>query len=97
MTGSITLPLRQLVASNSKTSRKPNSEVFVFTHQIARNGRSLVQRTVKSEHFFANHLNRANDWEIHRVFNLEFCTTGDTCKVDSNTGWKSLDDLPDRA
>ena len=47
-----------------------------------------------SEHFFANHLNRANDWETHPVFKLEFCTTGDTCKVDSNAGWKSLDDLP---
>jgi hypothetical protein len=55
VTGSNTLPLRQLIASkslrqliasNSKTSRKPKSEALV-TRQIARNGRSLVQRTGK--------------------------------------------------
>ena len=46
-----------------------------------------------SEHFFANHLNRANDWEIHPVFKMEVCTTGDTCQADSDAGWKSLDDF----
>ena|ERR1700723_1659599 len=47
-----------------------------------------------SEHFLKNHLVRVNNWEIHPVFKLEFCAAGDTCKVNSDDGWKSLDDLP---
>ena len=47
-----------------------------------------------SEHFIKNHLARVNNWEIHPVFKLEFCSTGDSCKPNSDTGWKSLDDLP---
>jgi hypothetical protein len=47
-----------------------------------------------SEHFIRNPLVRKTNWEIHPVLKLEFCTTGDTCKVGSDTGWKSLDDLP---
>jgi hypothetical protein len=48
-----------------------------------------------SEHFIKNHLVRVNNWEIHPVFKLEFCTTGDDCKPNDDTGWKSLDDLSD--
>ncbi len=47
-----------------------------------------------SEHFIKNHLVRVNNWEIHPVLKLEFCTTGDKCKANSDSGWKSLDDLP---
>ncbi len=47
-----------------------------------------------SEHFIKNHLVRVNNWEIHPVLKLEFCTTGDKCKTTSDAGWKSLDDLP---
>jgi hypothetical protein len=47
-----------------------------------------------SEHFIKNHLVRVNNWEIHPVFKLEFCATGDRCKANSDAGWKSLDDLP---
>src|SRR6267154_2711108 len=43
-----------------------------------------------SEHFIKNHLVRVNNWEIHPVLGLEFCTTGNTCKVNSDAGWKSL-------
>ena len=47
-----------------------------------------------SEHFIKNHLVRVNNWEIHPVFKLEFCATGESCKVNSDAGWKSLDALP---
>jgi hypothetical protein len=47
-----------------------------------------------SEHFLRNPLVRVNNWEIHPVFKLEYCTTGDSCKATSDAGWKSLDDLP---
>ena len=46
-----------------------------------------------SEHFLGRHLVRVNNWEIHPVLKLEFCTTGATCKANSDNGWKSLDDL----
>jgi hypothetical protein len=46
-----------------------------------------------SEHFIKNHLVRVNNWEIHPVLKLEFCETGDNCKPNSDTGWKSLDDM----
>jgi len=46
-----------------------------------------------SEHFIKNHLARVNNWEIHPVFKLEFCSTGDNCKPNNDTGWQSLDDL----
>ena len=46
-----------------------------------------------SEHFIKNHLVRVNNWEIHPVLKLDFCSTGNKCKANSDTGWKSLDDL----
>jgi hypothetical protein len=45
-----------------------------------------------SEHFIRNPLVRKTNWEIHPVFNLEFCRDG-TCKSDSDQGWESLDNL----
>jgi hypothetical protein len=44
-----------------------------------------------SEHFLKNHLVRANNWEIHPVMSLEVCTTGYACKINTDAGWKSLD------
>jgi hypothetical protein len=35
---------------------------------------------------------RVNNWEIHPVFKLEVCQAA-KCTVDSDQGWKSLDDL----
>ncbi len=46
-----------------------------------------------SEHFIKNHLVRVNNWEIHPVLKLEFCETGNNCKPNSDTGWKSLDNM----
>lgn len=45
-----------------------------------------------SEHFLANSLVRVNNWEIHPVLKLEYCESGN-CTLDSDEGWKSLDDL----
>jgi hypothetical protein len=47
-----------------------------------------------SEHFVKHPLTRVNNWEIHPVLKMEFCTTGNSCTADSNRGWKSVDDLP---
>jgi hypothetical protein len=45
-----------------------------------------------SEHFIRHHLVRVNNWEIHPVLEMEYCTTGANCKVNSDAGWKSIDD-----
>lgn len=45
-----------------------------------------------SEHFLGRHLKRHNNWEIHPVMKLEFCETGNDCKLGSDAGWKSLDE-----
>jgi hypothetical protein len=47
-----------------------------------------------SEHFIEHALVRVNNWEIHPVLKMEFCTTGDNCTADSDAGWKSIDALP---
>ena len=46
-----------------------------------------------SEHLIKHHLVRVNNWEIHPVLKMEYCTTGDNCKAGSDDGWKSIDDL----
>jgi len=46
-----------------------------------------------SEHFIRNHLVRVNNWEIHPVLKMEFCTTGETCKANDDAGWQSIDAL----
>jgi hypothetical protein len=46
-----------------------------------------------SEHFIHFPLKRVNNWEIHPIFKLEICTSGDACTARSDAGWKSLDDL----
>jgi hypothetical protein len=45
-----------------------------------------------SEHFLKKHLTRVNNWEIHPILRLEYCSTG-KCKSTGDVGWKSLDDL----
>jgi hypothetical protein len=45
-----------------------------------------------SEHFLHNQLDRVNNWEIHPVMKMEYCTTGSNCTVGSDTGWKSIDE-----
>lgn len=45
-----------------------------------------------SEHFLENPLNRLNNWEVHPVLKMEFCSTGETCKANSDDGWKSIED-----
>jgi hypothetical protein len=47
-----------------------------------------------SEHFIRHHLVRVNNWEIHPVLKLEYCTKGDKCRATSDDGWQSLDNLP---
>jgi hypothetical protein len=47
-----------------------------------------------SEHFIGHHLKRVNNWEIHPVLKMEYCTTGWSCKIGSDDGWESIDDLP---
>jgi hypothetical protein len=46
-----------------------------------------------SEHFLRNHLDRVNNWEIHPVMKMEYCTTGASCTIGDDAGWKSIDDL----
>src|SRR5260370_35824567 len=46
-----------------------------------------------SEHFLHNHLDRVNNWEIHPVMKMEYCTTGASCTIGNDAGWKSIDDL----
>jgi hypothetical protein len=46
-----------------------------------------------SEHFLRNHLDRVNNWEIHPVMKMEYCTTGAKCTIGDDVGWKSIDDL----
>lgn len=46
-----------------------------------------------SEHFLHNLLNRASNWEIHPVLELEYCPNGTTCNDNSEVGWQSLDNL----
>ena len=48
-----------------------------------------------SEHFLHNHLDRVNNWEIHPVMKLEYCTTDFDCVIDNDRGWKSIDDIDD--
>jgi len=63
------------------------------TSQKALLVRVTGQLLFDSEHFIKNHLVRMNNWEIHPVLKLEFCETGNNCKPNSDTGWKSLDDM----
>jgi hypothetical protein len=63
------------------------------TNQKALLVRVTGQLMFDSEHFLRNPLVRVNNWEIHPVFKLEFCETGNSCKAMNDVGWKSLDDL----
>jgi hypothetical protein len=61
-------------------------------NQKALKVRVTGQLMFDSEHFIRNHLHRVNNWEIHPVFKMEYCTTGASCKAKSDAGWKSIDD-----
>jgi hypothetical protein len=50
-----------------------------------------------SEHFIRNPLARFNNWEIHPVLKMEYCTTGTSCTADKDAGWKSIDGSPAHA
>jgi hypothetical protein len=63
------------------------------TKQKALLVRVTGQLLFDSEHFIRSPLVRKNNWEIHPVFKLEFCESGNNCKAGSDAGWKSLDDL----
>jgi hypothetical protein len=44
-----------------------------------------------SEHSFKPLANgRANNWEIHPVFQMEYCPTGQTCSDTGTSGWKKI-------
>jgi len=46
-----------------------------------------------SEHSFKPLKNgRANNWEIHPVFAMEFCPTGKTCTQGSDNNWQKIGD-----
>jgi hypothetical protein len=61
----------------------------------AHGGKLLVRITgllmFDSEHFLGRHLKRHNNWEVHPVLKLEYCSQGATCRPDSNANWKNLD------
>lgn len=62
------------------------------TAQKALKVRVTGQLMFDSEHFIRHHLKRVNNWEIHPVLKMEYCTTGISCKPNSDAGWKSIDD-----
>jgi hypothetical protein len=81
--------------------RHPNHPNFTFetmnplindTTQKALWVRVSGQLMFDSEHFLRNHLDRVNNWEIHPVFKMEYCTTGSDCTIGNDAGWKSIDD-----
>lgn len=47
-----------------------------------------------SEHFFVHQLNRKTNWEIHPIFNLEYCPKGKTCTADNDANWQDIDAEP---
>ncbi|HEX8170578.1 MAG TPA: hypothetical protein VF824_08560 [Thermoanaerobaculia bacterium] len=44
-----------------------------------------------SAHFRQHGLARVNNWEIHPILALEFCSNAATCTANSDDGWVSLD------
>jgi hypothetical protein len=58
-------------------------------------GKLLVRVTgvlmFDSEHFLQNPLKRHNNWEIHPVLKLEYCSEDGTCDPDSDENWIDLE------
>jgi len=58
-------------------------------------GKLLVRVTglllFDSAHSLGRPLMRHNNWEIHPVLKLEYCPSGQVCRVDSDANWKDLD------
>lgn len=96
--------LTKAVESGSETAEftprvrldHPNFTRAKLQPLIAKQGRQLVRVTgllmFDSEHFLGHHLVRHNNWEIHPVLKMEYCTAA-TCSDKGNAGWKSLDNL----
>jgi hypothetical protein len=94
--------LNKVVESKSETAEftprvrldHPNFTRAKLQPLIAKRGRQLVRVTgllmFDSEHFLGHHLVRQNNWEIHPVLKMEYCTAA-TCSDSSDAGWKSLD------
>lgn len=61
----------------------------------AQGGKLLVRVTgllmFDSEHFLGRHLKRHNNWEVHPILKMEYCSPGATCRLDSNANWRDLD------
>jgi hypothetical protein len=69
----------------------------VLQSLISRNhGRLLVRVTgllmFDSEHFLRRHLTRRNNWEIHPVLKMEYCSIASCSTVDKQ-GWVDLDNI----
>jgi hypothetical protein len=73
----------------------PNFSRAKLQPLIDAHGKLLVRVTgllmFDSEHFLGRHLKRHNNWEIHPVLKLEYCSAGRTCGETSNANWKNLD------
>jgi hypothetical protein len=94
--------LTKAVESESETAEftprvrldHPNFTRAKLQPLIDKRGRQLVRvtglLTFDSEHFLGHHLVRHNNWEIHPVLKMEYCTAA-TCSYKSDAGWKSLD------
>lgn len=63
--------------------------------QTAKKGKLLVRVTgllmFDSEHYCRNPLKRFNNWEIHPVLKMEYCSPGKTCRAKGNANWNDLD------
>jgi hypothetical protein len=44
-----------------------------------------------SEHSLGRHLIRHNNWEIHPIFDFEYCPTGKTCSDTGTANWKNIE------
>src|SRR5262249_17160682 len=68
-------------AGHSNFTREKIQPLIDATDEDALLVRVTGQLLFDSEHFIKNHLVRVNNWEIHPILKLEYCTTGDKCKA----------------
>lgn len=79
--------------SHPNFTRATMQPLIAATPQRALWVRVTGQLMFDSEHFLRKHLVRVNNWEIHPVMKMEYCTTGANCTISGDAGWKSIDDL----
>jgi hypothetical protein len=72
-------------------TRAKVSPLILHVRQMALPVRLTGMLMFDSEHFIANHLKRATNWEVHPVLKFEYCPSGKTCTADSDDGWVSID------